>query len=243
MVNRSRDITRMACSYFSYDERELLKAFVRWQASFPWVLKNHLREKKNYQEDLKDILLPEEIEMVAKSPHGPSTVCMTLAEISSRTNITPAERFRIDENLTYFMDMAGACERILRTPIPVSYTRHTSRFLTIWLFFLPFAIYPKCGWATIPASILLGFVLLAIEEVGIAIEEPFVVLPLEVRVHASLFAGVSHPPLQAIANTISTNVKQHEAQVDDVQGLVNETSFATKGYNRRVEDLFEASRK
>lgn len=49
--------------------------------------------------------------------------------------------------------------------------------------------------------------------------------------------------MQAIANTISTNVKQHEAQVDDVQGLVNETSFATKGYNRRVEDLFEASRK
>lgn len=48
---------------------------------------------------------------------------------------------------------------------------------------------------------------------------------------------------QAIANTISTNVKQHLAQVDDVQGLVNETSFATKGYNRRVEDLFEASRK
>lgn len=181
VVNRSRDITRMACSYFSYDERDMLAAFVRWQAAFPWALKNHLREKKEWEKDLKDILLAEEIAMLSKSPHAPSTVCMTLAEIAGRTNMTPAERFRIDENLTYFMDMAGAMERILRTPIPVSYTRHTSRFLTIWLFFLPFAIYPKCGWATIPASILLGFVLLAIEEIGVAIEEPFIVLPLEVK--------------------------------------------------------------
>lgn len=181
--------------------------------------------------------------MVLNSVHAPNLAMQAMAEITARARLNAAQRFRIDENLTAFEDYVGACERILRTPIPVSYTRHTSRFLTIWLFFLPFAIYPKCGWATIPASILLGFVLLAIEEVGIAIEEPFVVLPLEVRVHASLFAGVSHPPLQAIANTISTNVKQHEAQVDDVQGLVNETSFATKGYNRRVEDLFEASRK
>ena len=34
----------------------------------------------------------------------------------------------------------GACERILRTPIPLSYTRHTSRFLTIWLALLPLAV-------------------------------------------------------------------------------------------------------
>jgi hypothetical protein len=35
-------------------------------------------------------------------------------------------------------DMQGCCERILRTPIPLSYTRHTSRFMMIWLTLLPF---------------------------------------------------------------------------------------------------------
>jgi predicted membrane chloride channel (bestrophin family) len=29
----------------------------------------------------------------------------------------------VDENLTLFQDAAGRCERILRTPIPLSYTR------------------------------------------------------------------------------------------------------------------------
>ena len=36
---------------------------------------------------------------------------------------------RMDENLTALEDMVGGCERILRTPIPLSYTRHTSRFM------------------------------------------------------------------------------------------------------------------
>lgn len=29
-------------------------------------------------------------------------------------------------------DVTGGCERILRTPVPLMYTRHNSRFLMIW---------------------------------------------------------------------------------------------------------------
>lgn len=38
----------------------------------------------------------------------------------------------MDENLTVFADVTGGCERILRTPVPLMYTRHNSRFLMIW---------------------------------------------------------------------------------------------------------------
>lgn len=34
---------------------------------------------------------------------------------------------RMDENLTAFADCLGGCERILRTPIPLSYTRRVQR--------------------------------------------------------------------------------------------------------------------
>ncbi len=34
---------------------------------------------------------------------------------------------RMDESLTFFTDAVGACERILRTPIPLSYTRCAPR--------------------------------------------------------------------------------------------------------------------
>ena len=50
----------------------------------------------------------------------------------------------MDENLTVFADVTGGCERILRTPIPLSTTRHTARFLTIYLMLLPFALWCVC---------------------------------------------------------------------------------------------------
>ena len=72
----------------------------------------------------------------------------------------------------------GATERVLRTPIPTTYTRHTSRFLSLWCLATPFFLYPECGFGTVPASIFVSFVLLGIEDIGVQIEEPFDVLPL-----------------------------------------------------------------
>ncbi len=46
-----------------------------------------------------------------------------------RSQPTELCRMRMDDNLTYFADAMGSMERILRTPIPLSYSRHTSRFL------------------------------------------------------------------------------------------------------------------
>jgi predicted membrane chloride channel (bestrophin family) len=34
----------------------------------------------------------------------------------------------------------SSCEKILRTPVPWTYSRHTSRFLTLWMGTLPFAL-------------------------------------------------------------------------------------------------------
>ncbi len=34
----------------------------------------------------------------------------------------------------------GACERLVQTPVPLSYARHTSRFLTLYLWSLPMVL-------------------------------------------------------------------------------------------------------
>jgi predicted membrane chloride channel (bestrophin family) len=56
--------------------------------------------------------------------------------------------------------VTGGCERILRTPIPLSYTRHTSRFLIIWLTLMPFTLWNTCGWAMAPVACVVAFLLL-----------------------------------------------------------------------------------
>jgi ion channel-forming bestrophin family protein len=62
--------------------------------------------------------------LVHPSVHPPLQV---LSRLIRKTGIAPIYGAQMDLNITAFEDIIGGCERILRTPIPVSYTRHTSR--------------------------------------------------------------------------------------------------------------------
>ena len=99
-------------------------------------------------------------------------------------NIAPMDRARIDTSISLLADLTGACERIFKSPVPLVYTRLTARFLTTFLVLLPMGLWQVTGeswnhWATIPATFVIAFFLFGIEEIGIQIEEPFSILPLE----------------------------------------------------------------
>ena len=83
---------------------------------------------------------------------------------------------------------------MLRTPIPLGYTRYSVRFLWIWLSLLPFALVRTFNdfgvntwWADKPQPVLLlamgfiSFIFLSIEDIAVQIEEPFAILPLELH--------------------------------------------------------------
>ena len=58
---------------------------------------------------------------------------------------------------------------------------------------LPLALWEPLGkswnhWAVIPAEVIIAFFLFGIEEVGIQIEEPFSILPLEVMCNSAITA-------------------------------------------------------
>lgn len=73
----------------------------------------------------------------------------------------------------------GACENIFATPMPVAYSKQTTTFLFLWLFFLPWGLGKPLGVGVVFAQQLLSFFLLGIEDIGIQIEQPFDVLPLK----------------------------------------------------------------
>lgn len=56
--------------------------------------------------------------------------------------------------------------RIFKTPIPLIYSRHTSRFLLCWLTILPFCTAGQVGWVTVPIACGMAFFLLGIEVRG-----------------------------------------------------------------------------
>lgn len=84
----------------------------------------------------------------------------------------------MERQVTRMCETLGICEKILKTPIPTKFTRHTSRFVTLWCNLIPVALWPFAGMATVPASMFITYALLGIEDIGVQIEEPFDILPL-----------------------------------------------------------------
>ena len=74
------------------------------------------------------------------------------------------------------------CEKILRTPVPWTYSRHTSRFLSLWLGTLPLALVGDANmnpWLILAIVVAASYCLLGLEEIGHLIEQPFLGDPID----------------------------------------------------------------
>ena len=95
--------------------------------------------------------------------------------------------------LSGMVDMLGACERILRTPMPLAYAIHLKQLLMLYCLLLPFQLVEELMWWTAPAIALVSFTLFGIEAIGVEIENPFGTDPNDL-------------PLDPICNTIERNI-------------------------------------
>eukprot|EP00884_Botryococcus_braunii_P010537 jgi/Botrbrau1/19485/Bobra.0749s0001.1 len=156
IINRSRDLARQTVTMMPDELQGVRAAMLRWTIACAFSMKTHVRRIDNLSSDLKDVLLPEELKAVLLAKHRPNFVLSIMSELVGRAGLDSVQAFMFDQNLTFMADSIGACERILRTPIPLSYTRHTSRFLVIFLFLLPFQLWrPRLGNAARdPAGLL-----------------------------------------------------------------------------------------
>ncbi|KAL1366773.1 UPF0187 protein At3g61320, chloroplastic isoform X2 [Arachis duranensis] len=84
-----------------------------------------------------------------------------------------------ESKISCFQDGIGICEQLMGIPIPLSYTRLTSRFLVLWHLTLPIILWDDCHWMVVPATFISAASLFCIEEVGVLIEEPFPMLALD----------------------------------------------------------------
>eukprot|EP00250_Pteridium_aquilinum_P017968 c23872_g1_i2 orf=403-834(+) len=108
--------------------------------------------------------------------------------------IENTERALLEGHITHYIASVSTCERLIRTPIPLSYTRLTSRFLVLWHMSLPIVLWDSCNWLVIPATFFSAATLFCIEEVGVLIEEPFPMLALDKII------GIAHDNIRELMN-------------------------------------------
>ena len=180
-VTRSRDLARQALVWIRHhSDTDKLQSLMRYIQALAFCMKHHLQENAGSLREELDVILEDkdELESIVSSKNRPLWVLQIISDIINQCQISDWERITMDRNITQCHDNLGVCDRIFKTPIPVAYTRLTSRVLTLWHLVLPFALWESCHWHTITASFVSSAALFYIEQVGVVIEEPFGTLAL-----------------------------------------------------------------
>ncbi|KAL2610543.1 hypothetical protein R1flu_029116 [Riccia fluitans] len=176
----TKDFSRQTMSWINHPQDAYRKTdLLHYIMSFPVALKCHLLDGSDVEEDLKVLLDEEDLALVLSSDHRPNCLIQLMTQSMRFMHLTDNEKSLMDANITQFNESISVCERIIRTPIPLSYTRLTSRALVLWHLTLPVVLWDDCGWMVIFATFFSACTLFCIEEVGVLIEEPFPVLSLD----------------------------------------------------------------
>ena len=195
-INHTRDLNRMATAWYGHDgipinpsvRAEHLRQVSLLTWAFVRSMKRHLsppdEDEAAFIQEIRARLSPSQAEAIISAVHRPNRALYDLSVAIDRLPMHFMRKTEINKNLSIFEDTLGGCERLLSSPVPLFYSRHTARFLSTWLLLLPFALYEpfKGSWnhvAEVPAIALASVFLFGIEELATQLEEPFTILPMQ----------------------------------------------------------------
>jgi putative membrane protein len=213
IVNQSRNLVLQGLAHGPADP-DWRRRFVGWTAAFPHVARRSLRGQRSLPE-LVRLIGSESAERLAAADHMPSAVAMAIGNLL-REAVEPLDmdRFafvRAEEERAKLIDHVGGCERILKSPLPVAYSVQIRQFIFVFLVALPFGIVLKVDWLTPLVTMLVAFPILALDEIGVELQNPFSTDRL------------NHLPLDDICNQLERNllslldVPKCDLSVDEIE--------------------------
>ncbi|MFN5744618.1 MAG: bestrophin family protein [Methylococcaceae bacterium] len=162
LVNISRNLALKLNAYLvdSHPSRERLANAI---ADFATGLKDHLRDKP--------------ITPTGHITHPPSAAVARLLHetetLRMRGDLNQAHLLYLNADLSAFLDICGACERIKKTPIPYSYNIFIKKFIFIYITGMPFVFVHDFEYWTALFSTFMFYVLGSLEILAEEVENPF----------------------------------------------------------------------
>lgn len=178
IVVASRDIITHA---FVHLNKSFHKKIANLLVSYSISLKQHIQGESIVAEYQPFLDEKSDLEKVVTQRNAPNILLRNLmVEIhealkSSTSDPVVAALYEKDFSSSFHSLAASAasCERIVKQPVPLAYTRHTSRFLSLYLLTLPLTLIPTLGWAAVPTMLAISWSFLSVQEIGLFIEDPF----------------------------------------------------------------------
>jgi ion channel-forming bestrophin family protein len=199
IVNHIRNLSRLIWVAIAemdpvhlHEKEQALKLLV----VFAITTKLHLRSQP-IEDRLKDLVSPLQFFKLQTVNNPPLEVAFWISDYlqakQEQGQISLYQMNELQSILNNMVDTLGACERILRTPMPLAYAIHLKQLLLLYCLLLPFQVVDELRWWTAPAVALVSFTLFGIEAIGVEIENPFGTDPNDL-------------PLDTICDTIERNI-------------------------------------
>lgn len=202
LVNDIRNlaIKVQACVQAPLEEKQ---RFAQHLIAFPFALKDHLRGPIH----LRDYQGFENT--TADPPHVPLAIAHSLYhELESwrrDQELGPIELLFLDTHAAALMNICGACERILKTPLSPSWRRFIRQSIAIYLFTMPWGMVEDLSWFTVPTMMLVSYFMIGMETTAEDIEQPFGFDPDDLPLD-DICAGIEKSVNQALPYVASTSV-------------------------------------
>lgn len=179
LVNDTRNLARQIWvtvrEKTERDRAEKIEA-LHLLVAFAIATKSHLRQEQ-IETELEHLLSPDYISKLKNINHPPLRVAFWIGDYlqfqQQRGRIEIHQLIEMQLLLNGLVDCLGACERILKTPMPVAYAIHLKQLILLYCLSLPFQMVGSLEWWTAPVVVLISFTLFGIEAIGIEIENPF----------------------------------------------------------------------
>lgn len=169
LINELRNLAIKTRAHAAIDAAER-RAFATLLCTFPHALRMRLCGDEGWRQ------LPGIADPQTTFPHGPGYVAWQIQRALDRWNragqLADAVRL-LDQHARALLEITGACERILNTPLASSYRALTRDGIYLYLLVAPWAVGLDFGWSGIPVVLVAASFLLGVELTAAAIENPF----------------------------------------------------------------------
>lgn len=193
IVNQSRNLAIKAMAY-GPDDAKWKDNVVRWAAAFCHAARQGLRAERRIEDFERVLQSAESAKFLIEAHHLGTAVASRLALLLDQARrefkMDGFSFIELDRERAELIDHLGGCERILRTPLPRVHSIKLRRFILFYLLSLPLALGSPSFWVAPVATMLIAYPLLAIDQIGYELENPFSAM------------RASHLPLDVICQTI-----------------------------------------
>ena len=198
IVNQSRNLAMMVLNYTKPNDASWHDKVSGYVIALPYLIKDLLRDNQDI-EWLKAYLDEDTFKQFEQSDNRPNLLSSLIAsELQKAKEAHQMDSFaflRADEQREQLTNAQGACERILKTPMPFVMAVKSRRFILFFLLVLPFALINVSLYLTPWITFLVAYPLFALDQISIELQNPFAVTHL------------SHLPLNQICQSIEANIR------------------------------------